>query len=490
MKKLWVVSLLAGMATSPAVLAAAAAATPNANPDTATTATTTPPGKGAAVAAPRSVAPTKTATNSTQAEINDLKKRIARLEQQEDVNETRNYMIGTDMQFGVGSGTYSDEIYIIDFGLNRDLSLLHERQYIHSKYKRFENEPHLLISGNISGTAGKHSSRFGTELSEHDEFMKAEAEMDFTAMINEDWLGYLEINGNAFGEDTGISVKQAFTTWGNFDKSPMYMTLGYQYVPFGSFTTNFIESTSVQDLGRIQVPAATGAFNVVTKDALEVNGAVFWFDGMTKNTEEFRLNEIGANLQARQRLLGPNKNISIMGGVSVVNNLASSNGMSDIIVADLDSTLEHYVPAVDVRTKLIVGPFSLTAEYLTATRAFDNEDFVQVHSDGAHSSQMPTATYVEAAIDYKVWGMPNTFSGRWGQTSEALAFGLPMEEYGLSYQLAPYFNTRITFEYMHKIDYSESTTVFSANADGGLGHTYAGTGRDDDVFQAQINVFF
>jgi hypothetical protein len=449
MKNVWAVSLLASMIVSPQVQAAATA--PN-----------------------------------TQAEINDLKKRIHALEQQEDVNETRNYTLGTDMQFGVGSGTYDDEIYIIDFGLNRDLSLLHERQWIHRKYKSFEKEPHLLISGNISGTAGAHSHLFGAIEDEHEQFMEAEAEVDFTAMINPDWLGYFEFNGTAFGHDTPLTVKQAFTTYGNFDKSPLYVTLGYQYVPFGSFTTNFIESTPVQDLGRIQVPAANGAFNVVTKGHLEVNGGVFWFDGESRTSEEYRLDEVGANLQIRQNKLGPQKDMSIMVGVSVVNNLASSNGMEGIVNDDiLDGRLEHYVPAVDGRVKFAKGPFSLTGEYLTTTRAFAYNDFAGGQIGEDLSGVQPSAAYIEAAIDFDVWKMPTALSARWGETNEALAFGLASEEYGLSYQLKPFFNTRVTFEYMHRNDYNENEVVYS----GGILDTQ-GTGQTDDLFQAQINVFF
>lgn len=494
MKKVWIVPFLASLAVSPQILAAAAASPTNttAPTTTATPATATPsqatPTKGAAAkATPAKPAakPTAANSNNTQAELNELKKRIKALEDQQDVDETRNYTIGSDMQFGVGSGTYDDEIYIIDFGLNRDLSLLHERQWIHSKYKSFEQEPHLLISGNISGTAGVNSHIFGIEEGTHEQFMQAEAEIDFTAFINEDWLGYLEFNGTAYGPDRPLTVKQAYTTWGNFDKTPMYVTLGYQYVPFGSFTTNFIENTPVQDMGRIQVPAANGAFNIVTKGDFEVNGAVFWFDGETRASEEFRLDEIGANLQMRQRKLGPQKDMSIMVGVSAVNNIASSNGMYGEVDKWLDGRLEHYVPAVDGRVKFIKGPFSLTGEYLSATTHFADNDFASGQVGEELDGVLPSSAYVEAAYKFDVWKMPTALSARWGETNDALAFGLPSEQYGLSYQLKPYFNTRVTFEYMHSIDYNENAVVYS---NGVLENQ--GTGHTNDLFEAQINVFF
>jgi len=116
MKKLWIAPLVASLATTPLIASAA----------------------------------------DTQAEIEALKQRIAALEQDSevDISSTRNYTIGSGMQFGVGSGVYGDNLYINDFGLNRDLTLLHERQFIDSRFRSFEEAPHLLISGNIAGTAG------------------------------------------------------------------------------------------------------------------------------------------------------------------------------------------------------------------------------------------------------------------------------------------------------------------------------------------------
>jgi hypothetical protein len=490
MKKLWIVPLVAGLSVSPAVLAAAS----NSATTTTTTTSAAPDAsvqkpasstKGASAAPGTQSSATKaTSSGGTQGEIRDLKRRVTELESWADVNQTRNFTIGTNLEFGVGSGTYADELYIIDFGLNRDLSLLHQRQYIHTKYKRFEDEPHLLITGNIQGTVGKNSSLFGVDVGTHEQFMQGAAEIDFTAMINEDWVGYLEFDGNAFGDNTSLRVIQAFTTFGNFDKYPAYLTLGYQYVPFGNFTTNFIASTQVQNMGRIQVPAANGAFNLFAKENWEINGGVFWFDGLTKASDYFRLDEVGANLQARKTKLGPQRNMTLMFGASVVNNLASSNGLAYGVDKYDISKLDHYVPAADGRFKFTVGDFALTAEYLAAYRSFDTSDFAQGSVGKTLDGARPTSTYVEAAYDFKVWGMPNTISARYDQTTDALAFGLPSEEYGLSYQLKPFFNTRVTFEYMHKLDYSESTMVL-AN-----GTSVFGTGDTDDLFQAQINVFF
>lgn len=444
MKKIWIAPLVASLVTAPLIASAA----------------------------------------DTQAEIEALKKRIAALEKDSevDISSTRNYTIGSGMQFGVGSGVYGDELYINDFGLNRDLTLLHERQFIDSRFRSFEEAPHLLISGNVSGTVGKHSHRFGIELSDHQQFMKASAEMDFAAYVNEDWLGYIQIEGDGNNDDTTVRIDQAFTTYGNFNKHPMYVTLGYQYVPFGNFTTNFIEKTEVQELGRTQVPAALGGFNYVD-GPWDVNGAFFWFDGATRTSNNYRLDEVGANLQARRTELGPEKDMSIMFGASWINNLASSNGIKDEVRNG--GRLDHYVPAVDMRAKFAKGPFSLTAEYLTAIRAFSQTDFTQTRVGHNPNSIKPNAAYAEAAYDFKVWGMPNTASVRYGQTRDSLAFGLPYEQYGASYQLTPFFNTRVTFEYMHKLDYDSSTTATDF-----AGATVTGTGKADDLFQAQINVFF
>jgi hypothetical protein len=98
---------------------------------------------------------------------------------------------------------------------------------------------------------------------------------------------------------------------------------------------------------------------------------------------------------------------------------------------------------------------------------------------------VPDAAHFEAGYSFKVYDMPTQLSAAYDFTNDALAFGQPQDQYGVSYQLSPFRNTRVTMEYVHKNDYGANQIATWGN-----GTVIAGTGQQDDLFQAQLNVFF
>jgi hypothetical protein len=310
--------------------------------------------------------------------------------------------------------------------------------------------------------------------------MKAEAEVDVVGYANEDWLAYFELNANAFGDDTDLGIQQGFVTYGNLEKVPVYLTMGYQYLPFGSFTTAFITNTLVRDMGRIQAPGAVFGY-VFTQDQFNFNTSLFWYDGRTQITDDHQLNQYGVNAQMRQEKIGPKKDMSVTLGVSAVNNMASSNGIAAFAT---DEELEFYVPAVDIRFQFDKGDFTFLSEYLQAARSFSKEDFTQYTTGHQPGDVTPESAHFEAGYSFPVLSMNTQLSVAYDQTHDGLAFELPREQYGASYQLAPYTNTYITFEYLHKVDYG---TRYMATNDTGTVH---GTGNQDNEVILQVNVYF
>jgi hypothetical protein len=339
-----------------------------------------------------------------------------------------------------------------------------------------------MLSGNASGTVGSHSHALPINAGQGHQFMEASVLFDTVGYANEDWLAYMQFTADAFGDDTDLGVKQAFVTYGNFDKHPVYITMGYQYVPFGSYTTAFITDTLVQELARTQVPAITPGY-VYTKDQLNFNLSGFWFDGQAQTSDQNRLNQWGFNAQLRNEKLGADKDLNFTIGASFMNNLASSNGIKDEIGDH--NQLQHYVPAGDVRLQIEKGDFTFYSEYVQAIQGFSLEDFSQTTGDHNPSHVVPEAAHFEAAYSFPVWGMKTELSLEYDQTIDALAFQLPEKQYGASYQLTPYKNTYLTFEYLHKIDYDENVSTTAAGAP-----QYTGTGLSDDNFQMQVNVYF
>ena len=84
------------------------------------------------------------------------------------------------------------------------------------------------IAASKVGSANTYQRGYGISLSCFD--------IDILAQMN-DWVSvYGSIVGTPAPGDYTPKINQAFFTLGNFDKSPIYLSVGKMYVPFGSFS--------------------------------------------------------------------------------------------------------------------------------------------------------------------------------------------------------------------------------------------------------------
>lgn len=437
------------------------------------------------------------ASADIQNQIDSLQARIQTLKS-DAVRGARTFSLRGPHGYKIGSDIYNEVVYMHDFGLNKDLSLLNERYESYKHANPDEKIPRVLVSALLESRLGRHSTKFGIENPDHESFIRSKAELSFTASASEDWLGYFEVRGDGRGTTTRravdnakVNVYQLFLTYGNFEKSPVYATLGYQYLPFGSFTTRQITDTLPRDLARTKAPAALGGYDY-RDETVDLNAALFVFDGDTKDARDFSLNQWGLNLQGRKTGLGAKRDMKISAGVSYINNMASSEGISDEVVdsaasggANL-SKLKHYIPAVDVRSKWVKGPWSVWGEYITATRSFAQRDFAQTHAGHAPHGIQPEALHAEANYQFELWNFSQTLAISYDATRDALAFGLPKSQIVLGYVIKPIRNLQITSEYAHKNDYGKNESADLGNGT----NTVAGTGKTDDLFQIALTLYF
>ncbi len=460
MKKLWTLSMAAAVACAPIV----------------------------ALAEDQQAQATQTQTSSQteaqqQAEIQALQKRVAALEKTS-IEESRDEgdPEAANRYFGLASGVYNEELYLHEFGLNKDLNLLHQRRFLNEHGYDFSKSPSLLISGYVFARAGTHSDALATDSSQHDEFIEGEMGIDFTGFVNDSWLTYFQIEGYGFGADAGnVVLDQGFTTFGNLDEFPAYITGGYFYPAFGDFTTEFITNTLPRDLGRIRAPAFAVGYDKIIPDQWDINASAFIIDGDAQTSDDFKLNQVGANFQVRKESLGPMNDMALTLGASIVNNMASSLGISGY-VEDLPSgTMTHYVPGADVRAKLQKAGFYIMAEYMAAIRDFSSDDFTQTKAGGSADNIRPTAFSSEAGYKFDIWGVPSTFAVTYQTMQDTLAFELPEDMYGALFEIRPFRNTAIALEYLQKNDYNSNLSTSNGET---------GTGDTDNLVQGELAVFF
>ncbi len=434
-----------------------------------------------AIAASVAYAPIIASADQEQ-ELNELRERVQSLEDLS-VEESRHSGNSASNQqyFGLGSGVYNEQLYIHDFGLNKDLNLLHQRGFLDAQGISLKEAPRVMMSGFVFARAGHHSNVLPVDGSQHKSFIEGEIGMDFTGFVNDMWLAYFQIEAQGFGGDQGVVVDQGFTTFGNLDKFPVYATAGYFYPAFGDYTTQYISDSLPQELGRIRAPAIAVGYDKVVEDDWEISASAFIYDGDSKTSDDFRLDEVGANFQVHKEGFGPQNNMELNLGASVVNNMASSLGIRSEAEGLPGSKLSHYVPAYDVRGKYGMGNFYVQIEYLSAIRHFAKDDFTQTRAGHSADAIKPTALHTEAVYGFDIWGIPSMVAVTYQYMEDTLAFDLPKEMYGPLFQISPFRNTKLTVEYLQKKDYGSNTTTSNG---------MTGSGKTDDLVQAEISVFF
>jgi hypothetical protein len=413
-----------------------------------------------------------------------LEERMNRMNNEE-VEASRTTSFGTLPRFGIGADVFGDDLYIHDFGLNRDLQLLLQKEYIQQTIGSFDGNPRILISGLITAKADSRTDdSFGIYEDVNGQTMDATSAIDFSAFVSDWWMGYFEFDGDSAG---GVTVDQIFATAGNLDKFPGYATLGFIYVPNGSYRTKMITDSLPQKLARTRENTALLGFDYAEFEYAGFNGAVYVMDAEPQETETNRFNQWGANLAMRHVPLAKGS-FAYDIGVSFMNNIASSAGISSELPDD--TILNGYVPAFNVRGKASKGPVFGYAEYVFSIDAFNKNNVADgvVTPTPDHfadiQSVMPNASHFEVGVNFNCY-VPMSWVVAYDQTNDSLAFGLPEQQYGSTLEMDVYENTILSVEYSQLRDYSDDTVAI---IDGG--HTVFGTDELDKVARLQIDVYF
>lgn len=330
-----------------------------------------------------------------------------------------------------------------------------------------------MISGVIEVEAGHVSPYEGDNESD---IVLATFELGISAQIN-DWV---EATAALLYEqdETDLEVDVAFITIANTDATPLFLTAGQTYVPFGAFETNLVSDPLTLEIGEtretvVEVGFAAGDFL----------GSVYVFNGDNKIKGENKIGSWGANLgyahEAEDRAWAF--------GAGYINDLGDSDSLGETIndnrVAALEAQIAEGIDtrgySVDPRERIggwtvnagaTLGQFNIIGEYLSATDAFDM-DSLGFEDAGAK----PSAWNVEVGFSFPVMGRESVAAVAYQGTREALALELPESRWLVGWSVEIFDRTSVSLEWAHDSDYSKS--------DGG-------TGESGDTLTAQLAVEF
>lgn len=360
----------------------------------------------------------------------------------------------------------ASDLIVYQSPINEDLFFLKQRRAL-MKELGAENllpsfsRPIVTLSGKVETQAVFISPHDAQDQSNFD---LSGAELDVLAEVSPWALGYLSIqynnaplDQNLTGSGNPISnsqlfVNRGFITIGNLDKSPLYLTMGQMYVPFGSYSSYMVSNPVTKSLGRINTRALEFGF---AKSG--VYASIYGFNGASTVDNSTIIDNFGSNLGYKFSGFGKKNNISGDFAVGIINNTTDAQGVQNtggssfqgFSQSSATESLVRQVPGIDLRGYLSNDKIYGLAEAVLTTRAYSPLDMT-FNNVGAH----PMAGHVEAGYIFEAWKKPTAFSLAYDVTSEALAIGLPRESFTAVINTSIWKNTIEALEFRHDINYA------------------------------------
>lgn len=313
---------------------------------------------------------------------------------------------------------------------------------------------HVTLSGLIEGEAV-----FGDDYNEENfsEFNVTSVELGLDALMDDWTTGHILAKFEGGEEDNHLFIDEAIIQLGNSEKFPVLMTAGLFYMPFGNFTTNMVQDPLTLEIGEINAPGVVVGF-----ETTDFSGALYGYKGLNETGGSDSIKGFGAMLG----YLYENETLSVDTGISWVNNIADSGGISDALDdAGLDS-INDRIPGFSAYFIASTGSFSLIGEYVQTLDPFAAYE-LPFNGQGAQ----PRAWNMELAYNTQMLEKETVFALGYQGSREGRGLGLPYIRYIGSASMALFKETALTLEYYHDQDYS---------IDNG------GTDEDANVFTAQL----
>lgn len=297
----------------------------------------------------------------------------------------------------------------------------------------------------------------------------ATAELGIRSQVN-DWVEA----GISFlyeQDETDLEVDVAYLTLANADVSPLFLTAGQVYVPFGVYETNLVSDPLTLDIGEARETALQLGF-----EQSGFSGSLYVFNGDNNIKGKDRIGSWGANLGFSQE--SDDRSWSV--GAGYISDLGDSDTLHESIndnrVAGAELNPDLSIDPTErtggwtLNAAASFGPFSLIGEYLSATDDFDPAS-LDFKGEGAR----PSAWNIEVGYSFRLLGRESVAAVAYQGTREALALELPKERWLLGWSIEIFDRTSLSLEWARDRDY---------------GARDGGTGKSGDTLTAQLAVEF
>jgi hypothetical protein len=383
--------------------------------------------------------------------------------------------------------------------INQDVRLMQQRRRLYMAYRKMgypvPHIPIIALSGALEPYAFVTNPFIGRTTGTTD---LGRAELDIAAAVNEWVEGYISLSYNDSPslitgtqvERSVIYLSKGFVNIGNLEKTPVYFTAGQIVTPFGRFSSSMVSANLPSLLAK--TTARPFILGYKTQNGPGIFAAIYGF------RSDVTLGKSGVGGINIGHTFHKDNHIGEI-GASFISNIADANGMQNngsvpgTTFGGFGSILNgsqmiRKVPAFDAHFSWSMDAFSVTLEYVTATKAFRMMD-LSFMGVGAK----PHAANVEGAITFKAWDKPASLAAGYQRTSSALALNLPRQRVSGVFNISLWKDTVESLEYRHDIDYKVLQFANGANSivPGAPANLPTfGTGKTRDTLTAQVAIYF
>lgn len=410
------------------------------------------------------------------------------------------YIAGTPVVTSPYTGerpAFDGSDYIVNISsINRDIRLMQQRRLLYNAYDLIgypmPQRPIVAISGKAEPVASFNRPGVGNASGD---LTLGSNELDVAATINENVEGFMSIAyddsppplGGQRIANSAFNLNMGFVNIGNLNKSPLYLTAGQLYAPYGRYATSMISSPITMTLARTKTRPI-----ILGYKSQGISGPYVAIYGFHSDTTEGNSAIGGVNLGYIFKTSSLSGDI----GGGLIGNMADSQGMQNT-GSPPETTFGGFgspsngsevvgkVPGLNIHANINFSRYNLTAEWVGASRAFNPQD-LSFNGEGAR----PQAAQLEAGMTFRSFDRPSSIGLGYQWSKETLALNLPKNRISAVYNISIWKDTVESLEYRHDVDFGINQYANGAAAPYLINDNTVGTGKASDTVIAQIGVYF
>lgn len=234
--------------------------------------------------------------------------------------------------------------------------------------------------------------------------------LDTMANINQ-WVSAFARINNAGPNSYNMNLDLAFVTFGNLEKSPIYVIAGRNYVPFGSFTTDSLAWSNGLDTNTFRVNANNQINIGYYANGVKLNGVIF--QNKASKVNDFVLN-------ARyEGVINPEFNYVV--GAGYLHDIRYNNSAWGTEGSDNKGITDHQLPVMDLNAKINWNNLvTVSGEFNKVLRRVNTTNTLTI------TNKKPYAWAVGTAVTPVIYGKTTRFLVAYSKTKNMQGLASPL----------------------------------------------------------------